>query len=637
MRRAATRYFSGLALGLAAAVLFGSINAKAQPWGNSSFCEQHEYLCTDNEYNYTGGQRIGHDEPAILFYSSTAGAGNSAIYNLTLPKDPPRAPNQAGTGGTFNFQLHPTFWFGMAVCDTQSYPESTTTCTPDSDANIFDNSNPNAADYIGKHPGGAFVEMQFYPPGWVTWANGGTSCDGRHWCAALNIDSFPFDPNSNTPNNNACVHGFVGQEAVNFAFITRSGQSDSAASPLNPAHFLPDLRTDLLMNPGDNLTLDMHDTPDGLEVAIYDNTTHQKGSMTASIANGFAQVNFAPSASTCTATPYDFHPMYATSGPHTRVPWTAHSYNVTFSDEIGHWDYCSSVDAETGLCTQPGKTASDDADCFASKQSSRIKVGGCIAEDLDFDGTSYLPDWPGTGATARIDKAFHATPITFSSPLLIPSSGEALTNFDMQTFEADMPAFEPPCNTSTGEGCTLPPMGAFFYPFFSTGMQKSACAWQFGGPTIAGSTGDFGGITQFGTLYPLAFPTPGGSMTVMDDYQGTPASNACPIGTPALTLPTRPIAFGNVRVGRTSAVHPLKISNPSLFPLTVGIALPSDYQIAANKTTTCPNPGILAPHGRCQYGLTLTPSMTGSENGTATITTDAGNATAMVSLSGTGK
>ena len=41
---------------------------------------------------------------------------------------------------------------------------------------------------------------------------------------------------------------------------------------------------------------------------ITDNTTHQSGSMTASIANGFGQVIYAPNAKTCTSRPYAFHP-----------------------------------------------------------------------------------------------------------------------------------------------------------------------------------------------------------------------------------------------------------------------------------------------------------------------------------------
>ena len=48
----------------------------------------------------------------------------------------------------------------MALCDTQSYPEQVKTCTPDSDSNIVPAANP-------KQPGTAFMELQFYPPGWV--------------------------------------------------------------------------------------------------------------------------------------------------------------------------------------------------------------------------------------------------------------------------------------------------------------------------------------------------------------------------------------------------------------------------------------------------------------------------------------
>src|ERR1700693_6151823 len=65
---------------------------------------------------------IGHDEPAINFYSNVPGSGNSSVYLLTLPLDPAKPPVQNG-GGTYNFELHPAFWFGgMNICDTQSYP-----------------------------------------------------------------------------------------------------------------------------------------------------------------------------------------------------------------------------------------------------------------------------------------------------------------------------------------------------------------------------------------------------------------------------------------------------------------------------------------------------------------------------------
>jgi hypothetical protein len=53
------------------------------------------------------------------------------------------------------------------MCDTESAPEYTKTCTPDSDRNNLVGTNPAAPDYIGKHPGNAYMELQFYGPGYV--------------------------------------------------------------------------------------------------------------------------------------------------------------------------------------------------------------------------------------------------------------------------------------------------------------------------------------------------------------------------------------------------------------------------------------------------------------------------------------
>ena len=166
------------------------------------------------------------DEPAVQFYSATPGSGNSSLYYLRLPNEPPTKPNQFGTGGTDNFQLSAGFSFGMALCDTQSYPEYTNTCTPDSDTNIYENPSSASPYFLGYHPGTAYLEVQFYPPGWAPLElpypeTYGLSCDKTKWCAALTIDSYDFDPLTGFPNNNACV-STVGLEPVNFAFISSS-------------------------------------------------------------------------------------------------------------------------------------------------------------------------------------------------------------------------------------------------------------------------------------------------------------------------------------------------------------------------------------------------------------------------------
>src|SRR5438105_769332 len=84
-------------------------------------------LCTDvvNSDDHFG-HYVGHDEPANLFYSSVAGSGNRNSWKLTLPRDP-SANNPLAPGKSYNFELHPVFWFGMALCDTQSDPNQLST------------------------------------------------------------------------------------------------------------------------------------------------------------------------------------------------------------------------------------------------------------------------------------------------------------------------------------------------------------------------------------------------------------------------------------------------------------------------------------------------------------------------------
>jgi hypothetical protein len=497
-------------------------------------------LCTevhDSEEVFGEGTYVGHDEPSLLFYSKTSGSGNQNRWQMTLPKDP--SPSLAGTPGVgYNFQLHPAFWFGMAMCDTQSYPEQSTSCTPDSDTNIVDPAVSAA------HPGEAFMEMQFYPPGWVPFQlPAGISCDPTKWCAALNIDSLSENPITGQFNNSACLNA-AGLEYVNFAFITLSGVSQAPASPLlaTGATFTPDSTKDLFMNSGDKLVVTEHDTPNGFQVVIQDKTTHQTGSMTASIANGFGQVLFDPTATTCTNIPYDFHPMYSTSSEMTRVTWAAHSYNVAFSDEIGHWDYCNGTNPITpgGNCpsgnteglgsnTEPSDPGVDDIDCQPASNSTLVALSGCYnpAGLPAYDGTSYITDWPDGNTT------LHPTSVLFTSPLT--GSGYSV-KYSRAAFETDLPRIETnTCNRNTGVGCTLFPTtddgnAAAFYPFYSTNKIGGHCVWQLGNH-IPGSTNDFGQNSQYGTLLSLSYTAfgsaTGATITRYNDFRQVLSKNPC--------------------------------------------------------------------------------------------------------------
>ncbi len=509
---------------------------KAENYGSKLVCGEGSALCAEaNDSLGYKGEYTGHDEPSLLFYSSAAGSGNDSNYNVVIPTDPPILPKQDGTGGTFNFQDRIAFWFGMDLCDNQSAPEYThDPCTPDSDTNIFDGADPTQPDYIGYHPGTAFLEVQFYPPGWVPWQEA-ISCDATKWCAAMAIFSFNRDQNNGVDNNADCLNT-VGIEPANFAFITKSGEPHAPPAPLDLTlgSFTPDPTTDLFMDAGDEIALSIHDSTAGLVVEMDDLTSSESGSMTASVENGFAQVNFDPTAATCTQTPYAFHPMYATSSEHTRVPWAAHSYNIAFSDEIGHFEYCDRANVH-GKCVNPGvgdnKKDADDQACFNADESLRILVGGCIATDNDFDGVSYQTTWPGSLSNPALDAAVNPASILFSSPTF--GGGQ---NYARVGFEADLPRIEAAdfggiCDRSTGAGCVNPPPGSNFYPFFSTRNDASlGCAWQLGGANIPGTVNTFGGSSaaEFGPLLFLDYPGPGfAPIHRTNDFRQVLSSNPC--------------------------------------------------------------------------------------------------------------
>ncbi len=508
-------------------------------------CESANSLCAD-PYQ-TNGKYVGHDEPSVLYKSGVPGSGYDMTYTVTLPRDPKKQPNATGVGGTtWNFELRPTFWLGLALCDSQSAPEFTTTCNPDTDANNLVSPDPTSPSYIGKHPGTAFMELQFYGPGYVPQFEG-FGCAATVYCAAMTIDSRTLDQNNGVLNTAACNNFILGgQEPINWAYVTKSGVSQGPANPLFTGTFSapnftavnPDLSKDLLMNPGDRVRVHLHDTAAGLRADLTDLSTGQSGSMTASIANGFGHILYTPGSSTCQEAPYAFHPAYSTANPRGNT-WTAHTYNVAFSDEIGHFENCLQIDAN-GNCLSAGSQDSagldpDDTGCVPGTDSTVVKIDGCFSPDGDYDGQSYRNDWPGTNPNRGQDMKFHPSPVMFTSPTL--SNGK---NFSTVAFETDMPRIEasdsqtnPPfCDTSTGVNCVNPPMGAQFYPFFSTTNNHGTCAWQEGGRFIPGTVNDFGGssVTEFGPLLQTLYPVAGNTTVLQfDNFNSGDMANPCPV------------------------------------------------------------------------------------------------------------
>ncbi len=515
-------------------------------WGKPApLCQSVGTLCTDT-YNDPSGYYIGHDEPSVEFKSHVPGSGYDMTYTLTLPRDPKRFPTASGAGGTtWNFELRAALWFGLTLCDSQSAPEYTHTCNPDTDANNLTGSNPSSPDYIGRHPGNAYMELQFYEPGWVPQFEG-FGCTATQYCAALNIDSYVENQNTGVANTAACDNYILGgAEPINWAYVTRSGQSQAPANPLYTGTFTspnltavtPDPSKDLMMNPGDRIRVHIHDTAAGLRTDLFDLTTGQGGSMTASVANGFGHILYTPGSSTCQEEPYAFHPEYSTAAPRGNT-WSAHSYNVAYSDEIGHFENCLAIDAN-GNCTTPGSQDvssgldADDTACLPGTDSALVPIDGCTAPEEDWDAQSYRNDWPGSSPDPYVDAKLHPTPVLFTSPVT-----RDRINYSTVAFETDLPRIEasdsqqnPPfCDRTTGAHCVDPPYGAQFYPIYTTGYHNDTCTWQEGGNHIPGTIDHFGGssTTEYGPLYPQVYPEPGFTTEVLiDDFNSGDMRNPC--------------------------------------------------------------------------------------------------------------
>ena len=284
--------------------------------------------------------------------------------------------------------------------------------------------------------------------------------------------------------------------------------------------------------------------------------------MTASAANGFMNTNIAD----CSGTPFNFHAEYSSAQQQNQVPWAALEGGVLMQQEIGHGEVCNSVSNQkpfsasfpggqsysdpnvfdtcnggaegrgatgegpcsltTGICqnaTTQGPTG--PVACLTNNAGSgalcEFSDGSCVPQgtrtalvngvpttesartsecyqtrfengDLDFDGQSYLPDWPSGSPN-------FPTTFQYAGPFTVGGH-----TYPSVQFESNVGGSSNLCDVTTGAGCTVPPIGAKFYPFWSLsplanlGGHALGCVWNFGNDqprTVA----DFGKDAQYGT------------------------------------------------------------------------------------------------------------------------------------------
>jgi hypothetical protein len=454
---------------------------------------------------YDNGHYIGHDEPSVRFVSAQPGSGSDVTFTEQLPVDPAAAPTVSNPGHdvTHWFELSVAPWMSMTVCDPNSAP--LTPCTPESD------SNAPTANYPGA--GAAFVELQFYPPGFAPFLDS-VSCDNTHWCSALNIDSLECTGNGSGSCNNNCV------EPVNFAFIQDNGVPAGPPSPQlsDNSTFTANAHT-LLMSPGDRIRIRMSDAAvhggHALQILETDLTTGQSGSMVASARNGFMTTN----PFDCSGTPFNFEPEYSTARAQNVLPWGIGPYMINNQFEIGHFEPCSTITgsstfqsgaftdtyfrrckgayeatADAGTSLEPNDSPCYPAGDTHGGTTAPNLVTGCdvffgAIGDLDFDGTSYRADWPRS-----------TVPGPFPSPFLQQQPTSSGVTYPQIQFVTDVSATElnTGCDTGSGAGCVLPPSGpGNFYPYWTQAKVGGSCVWEFGNMTN-GNT--FGGDAQYGTI-----------------------------------------------------------------------------------------------------------------------------------------
>jgi hypothetical protein len=90
-----------------------------------------------------------------------------------------------------------------------------------------------------------------------------------------------------------------------------------------------------------------------------------------------------------------------------------------------------------------------------------------------------------------------------------------------------------PSDPNPGAGCVNPPVGADFYPIFSTHNDHGKCVWREGGRFLPGTTNDFGGNskTEYGPIlanfYAAANFQP---QYIYENFHRTLPYNPCPAG-----------------------------------------------------------------------------------------------------------
>jgi sugar lactone lactonase YvrE len=153
-------------------------------------------------------------------------------------------------------------------------------------------------------------------------------------------------------------------------------------------------------------------------------------------------------------------------------------------------------------------------------------------------------------------------------------------------------------------------------------------------PLVGGFAGD-GGLATLATLANFGLWVDGSNNLYISD-EGNNRIRTVHLS-PATTLPTQPLNFGNVPLNTASPSKAVKLTSSGGLDLSItSIAVTGTNASNFSRTTTCPNPGLLGVDSVCSTSVVFTPTFYGQAKATLTFTDNATNSPQTISLSGSG-
>ena len=356
--------------------------------------------------------------------------GNDITWKERLPFDPAALPTVAhpGTDVTHWFELSIAPWFSMALCNAESYPLNP--CKPRSDSNAPH--HPPTFDQGGG--GSSFLEMQFYPPGFAPFADS-ISCDNTHWCASLHINDLEC-----TARIRELQHQLRGADQLRVhpeerrahraaqpaARKRRHGDAERRDAPDEPGRPArdPHLRREAAWWRA--RARDEHPRPHDRAERVHDRLGAKR--LHADVDRRLQRAPVQLPARVQHGQAAEHHPVGGARDQHldpvrdrplravhVRDRPDARSPVGNFTDTI--WQNCTGPVRERGPAGRLHRNPEvSDAPCWPNGfthggHAPPNEVAGCIQTiaqngDLDYDGTSYWPNWPDSTTPDRYPSPF---------------------------------------------------------------------------------------------------------------------------------------------------------------------------------------------------------------------------------------